>query len=109
MTSFPDGTARSVKSPATNLPPSHGDKDSAKCISSAPNFQRSNDSKPLHLMSKECHYPHYNSDKLTLHKFWFTLFIALRIANNYDCQLLPTYLLAPRSRVLLEKPTGFQL
>jgi len=37
MTSFPDGTARSVKCPATNVPPSHGDKDTAKCISSGHN------------------------------------------------------------------------
>jgi len=37
MTSFPDGTARSVKCPATNVPPSHGDKDTAKCISNEHN------------------------------------------------------------------------
>jgi len=37
MTSFRDVTALSVKCPATNVPPSHGDKDTAKCISSGHN------------------------------------------------------------------------
>jgi len=56
-----------------------------------PNSQGSNDSKPLHLMSKKCHYRHYNSDKFILHKFLFTPFVALTITNNYGCQLLLTY------------------
>ena len=59
---------------------------------SLPNSQGSNDSKPLHLMSKKCRYQHYNSDKFKLHKFWFTPIIALRIANDYGCQLLLNYL-----------------
>jgi len=93
ITSFPDGTARSVKCPSTNVPPSHGDKDTAKCTSSGHkchNLIRKHvtTANPLHLMSKKCHYRHYNSDKFTLHKYWFTPFVALRITNNYSCQLL---------------------
>jgi hypothetical protein len=60
MTSCPDGTARFIKSPANNLPPRHGKKthQNASVVDkmSLPNSQGSNDSKPLHLMSKKSHY-----------------------------------------------------
>jgi hypothetical protein len=71
---------------------------------SPPNSQGSNDIKTLHLMLKKCHYQHYNLDKFTLHKFWFTPIIALRIANNYGCHLLVTYLHHGAESLLSSQP-----
>jgi hypothetical protein len=129
MTSCPDGTARCVvfcNQPATkswrqtqqnasvvdkmSLPNSQGSNDnkplhlmSKMSLSSS---QESNYSKPLHLMSNKCHYRHYNSDKFALHKFRFTPNIALRIANNYGCQLLLNYLHHTAESFLRSQPVS---